>query len=323
MFEEYFLACEGEVVRGGYILKRQLFWDGRTTAEAGCVYLPLSEGAVDKQFSQIALQMLRNALKTQPRLFSLGMGGFHNPYPRLLKAAGWSLCTVPFYFRIVSPVAFLKNFTMARRAPAARILMDALAVTGIGWLGIKCLQHLFAGRSTPPEGHVLELVSNFEEWTDQLWEQGRNQYKLTAVRDAATLNRLYPPTKKKYLRLKVSKDGVPIGWAVMLATRFPAHKQFGNMRIGSVIDCFAASGSETVVAQAATQLLEQHGADIIATNQSHRSWCSAFARAGHWRGPSNFIFAGSPRLIKDITPFNELKTSMHFTRGDGEGPSHL
>jgi hypothetical protein len=323
VYEQYYLACEDEMVRGGYILKRQPFWNGQAVMEAGCVYLPLSEGVVDSRFSPVALQMLMNALKAQPRLFSLGMGGSHQPYPRLLKAAGWSLSPVPFYFKVIHPNAFLKNFNLLRKQTAARIVMDALAVTGLGWVGIKCLQGVLPHGSWRKCRAAMETVSDFGDWADTVWEKSRNHYTLAAVRNAALLNRLYPPDEENFLKLKVTREGEPIGWAVMRNNRFPAHKQFGQMRIGSVIDCLAVPGEEPVVVQAATQLLEEREADIIVTNQSHQSWGRAFIRSGYWSGPSNFIFAGSPKMVKDLDPFAEKIRSIHFTRGDGEGPSHL
>lgn len=321
-YEEYFVAAEEGVVRGGYILKRQPFLLNGKIEEAGCVYLPLSEGAVDSKYSRVALQLLMNALRKQQRLFSLGMGGFHHPYPTMLKAAGWTLIAVPFYFRIVQPKTFLKNFTLLRRKPAGKVILDVLALTGLGHLSIKSL-NAFTGLRNPSLTNITtEVVPVFSEWVDSLWGSAMTHYSLVAVRDAASVNRLYA-TKEKFLRLKISRGDKPIGFAVCLDTQMTKHKQFGAMRVGSIIDCLALPEEEDTVVQSATEFLESRGVDIIVSNQSHIAWQKGFAASGYIKGPSNFIFAASPKLVAAIAPFEKNKSKLHINRGDGEGPSHL
>ncbi|MFN7140372.1 MAG: hypothetical protein ACK4UN_13630 [Limisphaerales bacterium] len=323
LFEEYFVASEEAAVRGGYILKRQPFALNEETGEVGCVYLPLSEGAVDSKYSRVALQLLMNALRKQQRLFSLGMGGFHNPYPTMLKAAGWTLIAVPFFFRIVHPNAFLKNFTLLRRKPAGRMMLDVLAATGVGHIGIKSLRKIVSTWSPSTKSIHVEVVPNFGAWADTLWSAARESYSLAAVRDAESLNRLYDPSKEKFLRLKISRGDTVIGLAVCLDTQMTKHKQFGAMRVGSIIDCLALPDEEDVVAQSAAQFLQDRGVDIIVSNQSHKAWQRGFTAAGFFKGPSNFIFAASPKLVEAIKPFDKNKDRLHMNRGDGEGPSHL
>lgn len=323
LYEEYFVAEEEGIVRGGYILKRQRFLINGKTEEVGCVYLPLSEGAVDAKYSRVALQLLMNALRKQQRLFSLGMGGFHNPYPTMLKAAGWTLIAIPFYFRIVHPKKFLQNFTLLRRKTPGRLILDVLAATGLGHLSIKSLNVLTGIRKPSIKNVTAEPVAAFANWADELWESAKGNYSLVAIRDAASLNRLYPPAKEKFLRLKISRGNKSIGFAVCLDTQMTKHKQFGAMRVGSIIDCLALPEEEDTVVQSATRFLETRGVDIIVSNQSHVAWQKGFSAAGYFKGPSNYIFAASPKLVGAVAPFNETKLRLHINRGDGEGPSHL
>ncbi|MBI5772906.1 MAG: hypothetical protein HZA89_04070 [Verrucomicrobia bacterium] len=323
IYEEYFLARAETGVHGGYILKHQPFRVDDREVSIGSLYLPLSEGVVDKRHNPVGFGLLRDALHRQPLLYSLGMGGFHNPYPRLLKAAGWSLCAVPFFFHVARPNAFFKNIVHLRHSRARRLALDFLAASGLGYAGVKLVNALNDCKGRRPGALTAELVPEFGPWADEVWAAGRERCSLVAVRDAKSLRRLYPADKLKYLKLKVSADGMTSGWAVLLDTPMTNHKQFGAMRVGSVIDCFAASGGETAVATAAKEFLIGRGVDLLVTNQSHRDWRAAFSRAGFLSGPSNFIFAASPPLVEAITPFEQTKELIHFTRGDGEGPSHL
>ena len=59
-------------------------------------------------------------------------------------------------------------------------------------------------------------------------------------RDAATLDQLYPPSDPRFLRVRAVG-----GWAVLLDTRMQDHKQFGDMRVGTIVDCLAPPESAT------------------------------------------------------------------------------
>src|SRR5687768_1706850 len=98
VFREFFLVVDdGAEVRGGFTLRRQDFWlDGERVAAAN-YQSPLSEGIWDRRYMMTGVQMLRTAVKDQPLLYALGMGGLEQPLPRLLKSAGWSLAPVPFF----------------------------------------------------------------------------------------------------------------------------------------------------------------------------------------------------------------------------------
>ncbi|MBI3874572.1 MAG: hypothetical protein HY300_01090 [Verrucomicrobia bacterium] len=323
LFEEYFLANDADAVRGGYVLKHQPYWINGGIAATGYVYSPISEGIVNTQFGKVGLQLMMHALRRQPLLYCLGMGGFDRPLPQMLKAMGWTLCAVPFYFRVARPAAFFRNFTYASRYRGGKLAANFLAATGLGWLGAKCVN---AVRTKTPEkaGELSwQLVPEFGDEATVLWDAAHAKYSLAAVRDRAALNRLYPRSKEKFLRLLVSRGGKPVGWAVALDTPMRWHKFFGDARLGSVIDCFALAGAEFDVIHAATCLLEERGVDVIVSNQSHAAWCHALRRTGWLSGPSNFIFATAPKLTARLAPFAEHQPRFHLTRGDGEGPTHL
>ncbi len=322
LYEEYFLACEDDAVRGGYILKHQLFSLNGAITPMGSLHLPLSEGVINPAYSKIGVMLVMNALKRQPLLFALGMGSMTNPLPQLLKAAGWRLLPLPFYFRVVNPSAFLKNIQYLRRNRIFSVALDTLAVTGLGTLGVHAVNAL---RTIPARfrATTAEPIREFGAWTDDIWESGKDQCRLVAVRDRSALNHLYPATKERFVRLKISHDRRPVGWCVLLNTCMRGNKYFGNMRVGSLADSFSLPGYEGAVVWAARQFLEQRGVDIIVSNQSHQRWCEALRHCGFRTATSTFIFAASVKLTAVAIPSDTLQRVNHFNRGDGEGPTHL
>ncbi|MBZ5664219.1 MAG: hypothetical protein LAO30_06400 [Acidobacteriia bacterium] len=321
IYNEFFVAVDGGVVRGGYALKTQefLFPDGQIRA-IGYYHHPLSEGIVNKAHAIVGTLLLRDAMQRAPLLYCLGMGGYDNPLPQMLIRLGWTHCPVPFFFRVVSPSRFLRNMQTLRSSATRTFLMDVAAYSGAGWAGSKLLQGyraLGAPRSLASE---CREVANFEANGDSvqsLWEQARQTCSFTAARDAEALRTLYPPTQSQLTRLVLKRNGAAIGWAVVGERRKDA--KYGDMRVGSVVDCFALPGELFSVVQCATQTLERQGFDLILSNQSHQAWGEAFKAAGYLPGPSNFLFAASKKLAELVAPFEAVRPRMHLTRADGDG----
>jgi hypothetical protein len=306
-----FLAVEGPSVRGGYMLRRQSFWVGGEMVQAAHYRLPLSEGLIDRAYSMLGLRMVRDALVREPRLYAMGMGGWGKPLPQMLKRLGWRMSAVPFAFKVVHPARFLRNIQVLRTSAVRRLALDAAALTGTGWLGMKALG---MARRLPTQ--EVELAPTFEGWPDEIWQQARAAYPLLGVRDACTLNELYPVEDPRFLRVRT-----PAGWALLLDTAMEGHKQFGGMRVGTIVDCLAAPAAAGPVVRAAASLLEQRGVDLIVSNQSHAAWSRALLEAGFRAGPSNYLVALSPAFAKAAG--DAEADQWHFNRGDGDGPIHL
>jgi hypothetical protein len=321
IYNEFFVAVDGGIVRGGYALKTQDFFfpDGQIRS-IGYYHHPLSEGIINKSHAMVGALLLRDAMQRAPLLYCLGMGGYDRPLPKMLVRLGWAHCLVPFFFRIVNPSSFLKNLQTLRSSPLRQFLMDLAACSGAGWAGSK----LFQGYRTlrAPRSSATECceVASFEvsaESLQSLWEHARQTCSFTAVRDAEALRVIYPPEQTHLTRIVMKRDGSMIGWAVVGERRKDA--KYGNMRVGSVVDCFALPGELFSVVRGATQALERQGFDLILSNQSHEAWREAFNAAGYLPGPSNFIFAASKKLTELLTPFEEVRLKMHLTRADGDG----
>jgi hypothetical protein len=329
---ELFLAVEDSLVRGGYILRRQTFSVAGATLQAAHYRLPLSEGIINRSYAMLGLRMVRDALSREPRLYALGMGGWDKPLPQMLKRLGWTMCTVPFHFKVVHPGRFLRHIRALRTSQLRRTALDAAAFTGAGWLGMKAL-----GLTRRLPSCLFELAPRFAPWADEVWERSRPAYALVAQRDAATLDRLYPPSDPHFLRVRAAG-----GWAVLLDTQMQDHKQFGDMRVGAIVDCLAPPESATAIMRAAASLLEQRGVDLIVSNQLHSAWSRALRESAFRAGPSNYLLALSPALAEaaGAGPDRSLKSCermrpqagvgklklappFHFNRGDGDGPIHL
>lgn len=313
--EAAYVAVESGEVRGGYILRRQCFWIVGKMKQVAHYRSPLSEGIANKAYAGVGPQLLRSALQAEPLLYALGMGGLGQPLPRMLKAMGWGVSAVPFYARVLRPQRFLREIRALRTGEARTAAIEAARLTGAGWIGIRALQR-FAGKPRL-SGRAPEVVDGFDGWADRLWERVRSRYALAAVRSSAALNGLYGDGR--FLRVRAGDAG----WAVMLDTEMREHKQFGNLRVGTIVDCLARPEDAGAVVSAATRVLEERGVDVIISNQAHAAWGEALRAAGFLAGPTNFVFAASKAMAGLLAPFEAAAMEMHINRGDGDGPIHL
>ena len=324
IYQEYFLALEGDsAIRGGYELKHQTFLIQNESRAVAFISNPISEGIVNKKYSLVGLQLIRDAQKKQPFLFALGMGGYSQPLPQVLKAMGWTIEQVPFYFRVVSSRNFLNNIMYLRNSATKRVLIDFLKLTGIGKLGINLIQTINQKRKSGADSLSFDVIPSFGSWAAHLWEACYKEYSLIAVRDSKTLNILYPESDSRFLKIRVSLNNEVIGWAVALDTSMKDSKQFGDMRVGTIIDCLASRENSLDVVTSATRLLENRGVDLTVSNQSCDFWCESLKNSGFIRGPSNFLIGMSSKASEALSPFEINKRTMHFVRGDGDGPVNL
>ena len=323
LYQESFVALDGDAVRGGYILKQQAFVCNGETIMIACYQLPISEGIVNRQYALVGPLMVKDALKRQPLLYGLGMGGENEAIVRMLKAMRWNIVSCPFYFKINHPFQFFQEIVYLKRKRSTKAMLDILAYSGVGWIAVKSLQLLKRVTQQITADVTSEVVDCFSSFADDVWRRAKHLSAMIAVRDSAILSTLYPGASKRFTRINVLRGGEVIGWAVVLSTKMDGHNYFGNMRVGSVVDCLAVKGEEISVIAMATQFLQREKADIIVTNQLHNSWCKAFSGNGYLRGPSNFIFATSPKLSERLHPFETNCSKIHMTRGDGDGPIHL
>lgn len=316
LHNQYFVALEDGAVRGAYALKYERFHlAGQGEYTVACYHHPLSEGIVDRAYSAVGSLLLRDAVWREPMLYALGMGGLDRPLAKMLKVMGWNLRVVPFYFRIVHPFRFLRQMNALRESPLKRLLMDAGAFTGTGRAAISFAQSLKRMRAARVERFDVVEVEEFPDWTNALWLDTKDAYRMASVRERQTLSRLYPASDTGLTKLCVTQNGKPIGWAVIGERR--KDSKYGSLRVGSIVDCWAHPDSTAAVIRAATAALEQKGMDLIVSNQSHKRWCEALHGAGFFRAESNFVFATSKKHSALIQNVN--LADIHLNRANGDG----
>ena len=323
IYQEYYLLFDDDhIVRGGYILKYQFFIINGKKIKIADYQLPLSEGIVNSKYNFAGLVLYKNAIKKSNLLFALGMGGLNQKLPKMLKAFSWEIKLVPFYFKICNIKIFLNNiFYLKNRTWLLRFLNNNVILSIIKivlWL----YDFLKARKSHSDVDY--EIVSNFDIWVNNIWNQAKNDYEFIAERSLDSLNLLYPINEKKYIKIKVyngSKEA--IGWCVVLKTKMTNHKQFGNMYLGSIVDCLCVDNYEDLVISAGLKYLNDNQVDLIVSNQSSTKWCYGLKENGFISGPSNFALAISNDLAKSFSDFKKSFPNFHFNRGDGDGPINL
>ena len=96
---------------------------------------PVSEGAISRKYNSLGLRMIRDMLKKRPLLYSWGHGGEAEPIVRMLRRMGWLLHPTPFAIKVLDPYRFLRLNESLRLTAERRMLLDGLAVSGLGTLG--------------------------------------------------------------------------------------------------------------------------------------------------------------------------------------------
>ncbi len=324
-WREHWLAVEDrETVRGAFALKPH---EWHVHGSAHCVtdwQGPVTEGSIDRRFSALGLRLIREMLKQHPRLYSWGHGGQEQPMLLMLDKLGWLLHPTPFCVRVLHPVRFLRQNRLLRSTPARRLALDVAAFSGAGSLGIRLLHASRAARAHSVARAELEPFEEFGPWADDLWERSMPLYEAIALRDARTMNALVTPGRwPPVFKLRALRDGVAIGWALVLDTQMHEEQRFGSLRVGSLVDCLAAPSDAASVVGAALRFLRARGVDIVISNQAHPAWIDALAAHGFLLVKNRRVFAASPALRKVLEPWPESSRGLHLTNMDGHGPMGL
>lgn len=321
--QEIFLAVEGQTVRGAYTFKQQQFSFWGRIVSLGACQMPVSEGIIDARYSLVGPKIVNDALRRQPLLYGLGIGSREAAVTRLLEAMGWHLTVIPFFFKVRNGFSFFRNIQYLRTTRLRHLLFDAVAYSGLGAAAARIVGTKRSTTRNPRRTILLEPVTEFSDWADRLWKACADRYSMIAVRDAGVLNILYPPSNPRFIKLKILDGSRIAGWAVLLDTQMSRDRYFGNMRVGSIVDCLSAPEDAMHVVRTAIRFLEKRGVDLILSNQSHNAWGSALRNAGFMAGPSNFYFITSKPLTALLNQVDQHRSQIHLNRGDGDGPIHL
>lgn len=265
------------------------------------------------------MQMVKFMQQRSEAVFIVGMGSATNPLPRLLKAAGWSLQSVPFLFRVHRTRRFLHELRLLHHTRFRSFLARAAAATGVDLLTMKVIQIRW-----PAADFRIRQVKSWDTWADEIWHRFRPYCSFAVQRTFKALQALYPPSDPR-LSIFLIEDsrGNPAGWSACFDTRTKNHRHFGDLRVGTILDCAAPPDAMRAVALLTDNAMAARGVDLTITNLSHAMWNQEFRRAGFLYGPSNYLLGMSPRLTAALTRDGDGEAGIHITRGDGDGRTNL
>ena len=316
----YVAVDERGAVRGGVLLMEQRGWLRGAIIPLINIQSPLSEGIVDRRFSGVSLQMLKFIQARSPYAYAVGMGKSENPFPRLLRAAGWSVSAVPFVFAVIDARRFLKEVGPLRDG-SRRWLARGIADSRLGSALLKTWGLAHPAPST--EQYSLAAATSWPAGTGVVWERCRDDVSFSVARDEATLAGLYPDAEARLKRFVLRLKGEVVGWSVSVATKMEGDPNFGDMLVGTILDGLATEAHTGVLLALTRNALREMGAEVVLTNQTHHVWQDQSRRLGFVQGPSNYLLAMSRDLAAALASEPDALRRMHVNRGDGDGRIHL
>ena len=322
VWRQYYLAVDDQgEVRGGYCLKRQAFWFGGRVQQISSLQGPVSEGSIDRKYSLVSLNMLRDMLAREPNLFAWGGNADLN---KALRAAGWWVTHAPLCLKIIRPYRFLRQIRMLRTSASRKWILNSLAFSGLGWVGLKALTAVERIAHHSPLDAEYEIEQGRGDWSDDLWLRCHPSYDIVAVRNQETMNLLMPVGDWPPVTiLKVKLGNQVIGVAAVLDTPMQDDSRFGCLRVGTIVDTFGRLEHTSRIVAAATHLLKQKGVDLIISNHTHSSWLQGFRANGFRILPRRRTLALSKSLQQQWGSTPSSLSGLHLTNLDGDGPIGL
>ncbi len=295
---EIWVAREGETLLGQYAsMPVRLHWNGELVRASWGMDVFLRPEARGRGLGAHLFTTWSDHVEV-----ALGLGLTPSSYGLFKKLGYEDVGPVPFFEKVIDPVA------VARRHLGGTL--GSLA-GGALRLGLRIL-HPEPG---PPTGRVLvRQVAGFSDEYDGLWEHVRSGYAMCARRDSAYLNWKYVhcPTRR-YDLWEARRQGELVGFAVS------RHEDYHGLRIGWLIDVFAAPGDHETKDALIAEVLREFGALGVARAQAfsmNGALASDLLRRGFRRGRSPMQFCvGSHVPNGDV--FGELQR-WHVVFGDSD-----
>jgi hypothetical protein len=316
---EHWLAVEDDEVRGGMIILTHPAWIDDSAREGGSQRVetvtnyqsPLSEGLIDPKYALVSAQLIRFALKQCRYAYVVGMGHEERPVARLLKAAGFTVRPVPFFFKVLRAGRALPELQPLRRKPLLRAAALFAAYTGTGTLALGVLQ-----RSRVAVGalRVEEITSATND--DATWAALQRRISFGVVRNSATIPRYL---SREIKRFAVSDARGHAGWFSLMIAPMRNHSYFGNLTVATIVDVVSSRAEDTAPMVAlATEEARAAGCDLVVSNQLAVEMRLGFRAAGFLSYTSNYLLATSKALSAAMDD-----DSAFVTRQDGDGLVNL
>jgi hypothetical protein len=308
---------EGEV-RGGMMCMDHPAIAGGEPERAVNIQSPLSEGIIDPAFTFVAPQLIKHAIRQARYAFVVGMGGASNPLPRLLKAMGWTLHTVPFYFQILRASRCVRNLAPLRGTALKRAGGTIAAMTGVAALGATLVHRPSSAAKRAAADFKAQAIDRWSSSADDVWDTFHTNLSFGVVRTTGTLPFFYPFDAGGPRCWWLVRNGRIEGWFGLLITPMKNNPYFGNLVVATLTDCVGtADAVRAGISLAGTQARDGK-ADLLITNQQHRLLREACTAAGWRNAASNFLVATSPAMKDVFRP-----ETAYVTRRDGDGLTNL
>lgn len=279
---------------------------------------PLSEGIIDPDYIMVASRIIKSFLRQTPYVYIVGMGSEDRPLPRVLKAMGWTVGPVPFYFRMIRPARCVRELGPFRESAWKRVAGTVAAATGMASIGAAVL-HRATGPARQAGGqYAAEAVTSWGEWAAGVWSAFAPGVSFSVLRNPETLSFFYPLLDGGLKVWRLKRGDVVEGWFALAISTMRASAYFGNLRVATLTDCIGSRDAMRSGCMLAVEEARRLGADLLIANQAYLPLQDACIGAGWRRGPSNFLLATSKALTQELKP--EL---VYVTRRDGDGLVNL
>ena len=313
------VAADSDGIHGGYSMRCDHYrWQGKPVLFYYFGY-PISEGLLSKQYATLGLQLQRDIQKRAQLAYGLGGGGIQSRVNQLKIRGGWSADEVPCFFYCNRTSHVLEQLPALQRGKTRSTLARILAKSGLGAAGVAAFNFLRSRKSESFNQKTnYQIVSQFPEWVDTLYEQCSIEFDLIARRDRTTLKKRFPIDAPHLNRGIVTSRSRRVGWFTTLEKIHNKAQYFGDLKVGLIADFLAPPEHVDKVIWAATQQLRQADCDLIICNASHSSAVGALNSTGFFQGPSNFPMLVSPQLGKRLGNLSNTLARLHIVRADGD-----
>lgn len=299
----------------------------RTNTLSACPYMPYtdpdrpyvqawyaaSEGANCHSF------LRRCAESEQDRLEEdVGMGSATHPLPRLLRAMGWTVRAVPFYFRMLRASYCVRHLAPLRSTAIRRLAGAVAAASGAAAVGAAVMHRVSASAQRAAAGWEATPISRWTAAADGAWEAFGRHVTFGVLRTAATLPYFYSFDARSPRAWWISRGGAIEGWFGLLIAPMTGNSYFGDLVVATLTDCVGTPEAVRAGVLLAADEAKASGADLLITNQQHRLLAESCRAAGWRAAPSNFLTATSRALSEAC----DVETT-YVTRRDGDGLTHL
>jgi hypothetical protein len=280
---------------------------------------PLSEGIVDPAYILVGPQIIKTFLRQTPYVYVVGMGAEDRPLPRVLKAMGWAVRAVPFYFRMIRPARCVRQLGPLRNSAWKRLAGSVAAGTGMASMGAAVVHRVAAPVRKIAAEYAAEEVKSWGEWAAEVWAGFAPGVRFGVLRDPHNLSFYYPFQDDKLKVWKLKRGATVEGWFAMAVSDMRGSPYFGDLRVATLTDCVGSPNAIRGGCVLAVEEAKRLGADLLITNQTYAALEEACLGAGWRRGPSNFLLATSKALTQE---FGQAE-AVYVTRRDGDGLVNL